>query len=1084
MTTKEIIDTLNKKFGIVKDEAWFTSLSKTAHSKNITIAEWNAIIYQVAAAVGSADALREALTDIIEYDELTLKDVLARIAANSVQISTNTSNIATASESLAQVTNDVNTGFDETRRIFDELRTDFDKDFETVSQAVEGYEKFTEARFEQVEDTVDAKLEDLTKEVDEAVARLDESTDSIKGLPRTIEFSMGTDFKLTVILKDEAGTQVDTATVDLPIESSVTNMTFDDNTDEIIFTLRNGASTRVPITGVLRGIVTDLESTENNKVLAASVGPVIIKKINDAVADKINSTQLSNALTEALKNYAKTDDVKDNITQTQLDTQLSNTLKDYVKNDDIKDFTTDDDVDTKIENALDNYKPQCEVSGTEFAKLENRVATAEKNKVDKLTTPNTVYAIDNTGKTQGIPYGDGANALAQRTATGGLSVPDNAIVNPTDAVNKEYVDSKSLVGKDGKSAYQLASEEGFEGSLSEWLASLVGPQGPKGNDGKDGKPFTIAEIYPSIDAMNADYANPDVERGSFVTIDTGNIDDEDNAKLFVKGATGFVYLTDLSGATGMQGPNGKSAYEVAKANGFVGTVTEWLASLHGKDGTPGTPGEPGADGDTPYIQDGYWHIDGVSLNVRAQGENGANGERGVGILKVTSAPSSYTTAIGGKNPIKRMSISTIKTQSGVDTVLVGDQISYSYYLYHIYHLADGYAYMDVYTSIRGSAGSKGTDGTDGTTPHIGENGNWWIGDTDTGVPAKGADGKDGEDGKDGVTPTIEISADGYWIINGVKTEYKAIGTDGKDGVDGKTPVKYVDYLGPDDINDIVAEVHKTIGTPLFGMVDGSDIVLSGKLADGTYKIKYEMEDKSTVNIGNLVLSTGTRYTVTIQKLENCSIDNEATEVAKGDRYEATITANAGYTLKSVTVTMNGSPVAVTGGVINIANVIGNIVINAVGEATAGKPNNKVVLSEFVYDKRLSMTSGSVKEGETHTGHIITNYIECKAGQILRTKGLIIHGSIKNNDFEYPKIAMYKTSKTFLGGGYGTPSSNNADGYKFDTVGDVTAVTILINNAGEQKATSECALIRLECGLMSGYSVEDVIITVDEEIPDW
>ncbi|MBE6608493.1 MAG: hypothetical protein E7633_08045, partial [Ruminococcaceae bacterium] len=32
---------------------------------------------------------------------------------------------------------------------------------------------------------------------------------------------------------------------------------------------------------------------------------------------------------------------------------------------------------------------------------------------------------------------------------------------------------------------------------------------------------------------------------------------------------------------------------------------------------------------------------------------------------------------------------------------------------------------------------------DGQTPYIGENGNWWIGDTDTGVKAAGDDGKDG-----------------------------------------------------------------------------------------------------------------------------------------------------------------------------------------------------------------------------------------------------------------------------------------------------------------------------------------------------
>ncbi len=37
-------------------------------------------------------------------------------------------------------------------------------------------------------------------------------------------------------------------------------------------------------------------------------------------------------------------------------------------------------------------------------------------------------------------------------------------------------------------------------------------------------------------------------------------------------------------------------------------------------------------------------------------------------------------------------------------------------------------------SLKGERGEKGVDGT---TPHIGKNGNWWIGETDTGVPANG-----------------------------------------------------------------------------------------------------------------------------------------------------------------------------------------------------------------------------------------------------------------------------------------------------------------------------------------------------------
>lgn len=47
------------------------------------------------------------------------------------------------------------------------------------------------------------------------------------------------------------------------------------------------------------------------------------------------------------------------------------------------------------------------------------------------------------------------------------------------------------------------------------------------------------------------------------------------------------------GGSGAAGSDGKSAYEIAVENGFEGTVTEWLSSLAGADGTSG------ADGHTP-----------------------------------------------------------------------------------------------------------------------------------------------------------------------------------------------------------------------------------------------------------------------------------------------------------------------------------------------------------------------------------------------------------------------------------------------------------------------------------------------------
>ncbi|KAA1237135.1 SGNH/GDSL hydrolase family protein [Agrobacterium tumefaciens] len=51
-----------------------------------------------------------------------------------------------------------------------------------------------------------------------------------------------------------------------------------------------------------------------------------------------------------------------------------------------------------------------------------------------------------------------------------------------------------------------------------------------------------------------------------------------------------VFKPSAAGGGGTPGPAGESAYELAVQQGFVGTLDEWLASLHG------APGEPGADG--------------------------------------------------------------------------------------------------------------------------------------------------------------------------------------------------------------------------------------------------------------------------------------------------------------------------------------------------------------------------------------------------------------------------------------------------------------------------------------------------------
>lgn len=110
----------------------------------------------------------------------------------------------------------------------------------------------------------------------------------------------------------------------------------------------------------------------------------------------------------------------------------------------------------------------------------------------------------------------------------------------------------------------------------------------------------------------------------------------------------------------------------------------------------------------------------------------------------------------------------------------------------------------------------GADGKDGITPTIGKNGNWYLGNTDTGKPSRGADGtpgatgapgKDGApgaDGKDGITPTI--GKNGNWYLGSTDTgkpSRGAGGTPGAAGASGKDGSPGAD--GKDGITPAIGE---------------------------------------------------------------------------------------------------------------------------------------------------------------------------------------------------------------------------------------------------------------------------------------
>ena len=181
--------------------------------------------------------------------------------------------------------------------------------------------------------------------------------------------------------------------------------------------------------------------------------------------------------------------------------------------------------------------------------------------VDEIDWNNLIAIEDLRGE-------QGENGLSGAT---GKSAYELAVENGYKGTQAQWLDS--LVGKDGKSAYEIAVENGFKGSEQEWFDSL------KGNDGKSAYEMAVENGF------------------------KGTKED---------------WIESLSGK---DGETGKSVFDIAKELGFTGTEEEWLETLKG---------EKGDNGFTPKIGDnGNWWIGEtdtqISVTVKSMDRVGTDG---------------------------------------------------------------------------------------------------------------------------------------------------------------------------------------------------------------------------------------------------------------------------------------------------------------------------------------------------------------------------------------------------------------------------------------------------------------------------
>lgn len=185
----------------------------------------------------------------------------------------------------------------------------------------------------------------------------------------------------------------------------------------------------------------------------------------------------------------------------------------------------------KNEQADDTVPSEEQLDGFNTLITELNLALEEvkniKSDVEKLKEEVTQTIEDLNIKVETGEF-DGATFIPNVDAEGNISwTNDKGLPNP--------------------STQNIKGEKGDQGKQGE--------QGIPGEKGEQGNPFQIKKTYPSKEAMDLDY--PNMQYNDYVMI-ASNVNDEDNAKLYVKaeGETGWVFITDFSGAQGIQGEKG------------------------------------------------------------------------------------------------------------------------------------------------------------------------------------------------------------------------------------------------------------------------------------------------------------------------------------------------------------------------------------------------------------------------------------------------------------------------------------------------------------------------------------------------
>ena len=289
------------------------------------------------------------------------------------------------------------------------------------------------------------------------------------------------------------------------------------------------------------------------------------------------------------------------------------------------------------------------------------------------------------------------------------------------------------------------------------------------------------------------------------------------------------------------------------------------------------------------------------------------------------------------------------------------------------------------------------------------------------------------------------------------------------------------------------------GTPIYGIEFGEETTYS-KSADSGDDTAFVVNiyDPDAAVIYSICYGAGRDRVVSLgqenyhritNELTNCANSNGAAFIADGVSYAATVAANAGYTLGTVTVTMGGvdiSASAVSGGAISIAEVTGDLVITAAANKefnytnqVDNAVNNGGASAPYENGKSLNSSGTS----DAHKDYCLTGFIPLSDGSsdhVYRIGGKGISWAPADT---YNRIAWYDSSFALLKSPIAADKINSSNYFprSIHDTGYAYIAFEVVNDQGYVVSNVPASAAYFRIGAKG--SGANLIVTLDEEIDD-